>query len=126
MEKTGMIKHIKFLGIPVSNQDRAIEFYTKKLGFELVTDQPFNEQQRWIELKIPGAQTGISLFTPDEHQARIGTFVNTAIACDNVERTYRELQEKGVECLGAPKKEHWGSFFLIKDSDGNTLCLASS
>src|SRR5262245_33718344 len=53
-----MIKGIKFVGIPVRDQDKALEFYTKKLGFTVHTDQPFNDDQRWIELKAPGGETG--------------------------------------------------------------------
>ena len=45
-----MIKGIKFASIPVADQDRALEFYTQKLGFRILTDQPFNDEQRWIEL----------------------------------------------------------------------------
>ncbi|HMC56059.1 MAG TPA: VOC family protein [Gemmatimonadaceae bacterium] len=63
-----MIKAIKFVGIPVRDQDRALDFYTKKLGFSITTDQPFNDTQRWIELKIPGADTGVVLFTPEGHE----------------------------------------------------------
>jgi catechol 2,3-dioxygenase-like lactoylglutathione lyase family enzyme len=69
-----MIKGIKFVGIPVSDQDKALEFYTKKLGFSITTDQPFNDKQRWIELKVPGADTGVVLFTPEGHEDRVGTF----------------------------------------------------
>ena len=69
-----MIKGIKFVNIPVADQDKALSFYTEKLGFRIHTDQPFNEKQRWIEISIPGADTGLTLFTPDEHQNRIGTF----------------------------------------------------
>ena len=43
-----MIKRIKFLGIPVRDQDRALKFYTEKLGFRILTDQQFSETQRWI------------------------------------------------------------------------------
>ncbi|HWF11993.1 MAG TPA: VOC family protein [Bryobacteraceae bacterium] len=60
-----MIKRIKFLGIPVRDQERALRFYTENLGFRVFTDQPFNDKQRWIELTIPGAETGIVLFTPE-------------------------------------------------------------
>lgn len=52
-----MIKRIKFLGIPVRDQDRALAFYTGKLGFRVLTDQQFSETQRWIEVSIPGAET---------------------------------------------------------------------
>ena len=50
-----MIRGIKLATIPVRNQDSALKFYTEKLGFKVLTDQPFNGKQRWIELGIPGA-----------------------------------------------------------------------
>ena len=44
-----MIKQIKFVSIPVSDQNRALDFYTEKLGFTIILAQPFNAKQRWIE-----------------------------------------------------------------------------
>ncbi len=44
-----MISHIKFVSVPVRDQNRALDFYTEKLGFTIITDQPFDEKQRWIE-----------------------------------------------------------------------------
>jgi predicted enzyme related to lactoylglutathione lyase len=120
-----MIKRIKFLGIPVRDQDRALRFYTEKLGFRILTDQQFSEKQRWLELSIPGAETGIVLFTPDGHEERIGTFVNTSWEVDNVENTYAELQAKGVEFVAPPQKQPWGTFVMMKDSEGNQIVLSS-
>lgn len=120
-----MIKRIKFLGIPVRDQDRALAFYTENLGFRIFTDQQFTEKQRWIELSIPGAETGIVLFTPVGHEDRIGTFVNTSWDVDNIEKTYAELSERGVEFVGPPQRQPWGSFAIMKDSEGNSICLAS-
>ena len=57
-----MIRGVKFVSIPVADQDRALTFYTEVLGFRLLTDQPFNEKQRWLELGIPGADTRVVLF----------------------------------------------------------------
>ena len=57
-----MIRGVKFVSIPVVYQDRALSFYTEVLGFRLLTDQPFSETQRWLELGIPGADTRIVLF----------------------------------------------------------------
>src|SRR5262249_38629424 len=119
-----MIKKVKFLGIPVANQERALAFYTERLGFTVLTDQEFDGKQRWIELKVPGADTGVALFTPDGHESRVGTFVNTAFETDSVEKTFQELRERGVEFLGTPKKEAWGTFVIMKDSEGNMLCLS--
>ena len=61
-----MIRGLKFASIPVTDQDRALVFYTEKLGFRLLTDQPFNEKQRWIELGIPGTDSRIVLFRFDD------------------------------------------------------------
>ena len=58
-----MIKQIKFVSIPSRDQNRALDFYTDKLGFTIITDQPFDEKQRWIELRIPKAETRVVLFT---------------------------------------------------------------
>lgn len=121
-----MIKGIKFLGVCVSDQDRAVKFYTEKLGLRIRTDQPFNGKQRWIELQIPGAETGIVLFTPEGQEDRIGTFINTSIACDNIDRTYEELKARGVEFSGPPTAQPWGKFAIFKDPDGNSFVLSSA
>ena len=120
-----MIKRIKFLGIPVKDQDRALRFYTEKLGFRILTDQQFSEKQRWIELSIPGAETGLALFTPEGHEDRIGTFMNTSWEVDNVEKTYEELAARGVEFAGPPQKQPWGTSAILKDSEGNRIVLSS-
>jgi predicted enzyme related to lactoylglutathione lyase len=120
-----MIKRIKFLGIPVRDQDRALRFYTEKLGFRIFTDQEFSDTQRWIELSIPGAETGVVLFTPQGHEDRIGTFVNTSWEVDNIEKTYDELRGRGVEFTGPPQKQPWGTFAILKDSEGNQIVLGS-
>jgi predicted enzyme related to lactoylglutathione lyase len=120
-----MIKRIKFLGIPVRDQDRALRFYTENLGFRVLTDQQFSDTQRWIELSIPGAETGVALFTPEGHEDRIGTFVNTSWEVDNVEKTYLALQARGVEFNGPPAKQPWGTFVIFKDSEGNQIVLGS-
>ena len=120
-----MITSIKFVSIPVRDQDRALAFYTEKLGFKVVTDQQFGEGQRWIELQVGGSQTRLVLFTPEGHEDRVGGVFNGALACDNVEKTYEELTRRGVEFAGPPKHEPWGSIAILKDPDGNQIALSS-
>lgn len=120
-----MIKAIKFVSIPTRDQDRALAFYTNQLGFRVVTDQPFGEQ-RWIELRIPGAETGVVLFTPPGQEERIGGFMNLSFATDDVQKTYDEYAARGVEFVQPPKTEHWGTSAIFKDPDGNTFVLSSS
>jgi predicted enzyme related to lactoylglutathione lyase len=120
-----MIKRIKFLGIPVRDQDRALRFYTEKLGFRILTDQEFSATQRWIELSIPGAETGIVLFTPDGQEDRIGTFVNTSWETDSVEKAFDELSARGVVFTKPPQKQPWGTFAIFQDSEGNQIVLSA-
>ncbi len=119
-----MIKGIKFASIPVTDQDRALAFYTEKLGFTILTDQPFGEQ-RWIELGIPGAQSGVVLFTPDEHKSHIGSFSHISFFTDDIDKTYQEFLQRGVEMDGPPEKMPWGTFISFKDPDGNSYVLSS-
>jgi len=120
-----MIAKLQFVSIPVKDQQRALEFYTQKLGFEVTTDQPMGPGQRWIELAIPGAQTGVVLFTPPGQESRIGTFFNGSFATADVEKTYAELEARGVEFVQPPKKESWGTSAIFKDPDGNQFVLSS-
>jgi predicted enzyme related to lactoylglutathione lyase len=120
-----MIKQIKFVSIPVTDQNRALDFYTDKLGFTIITDQPFDEKQRWIELRVPGAETRIVLFTADGEEKRIGGMMNISYACNDINQTYEELKNRGVEFEGPPEKQHWGSYALFKDSEGNRFVLSA-
>src|SRR5262249_55413357 len=102
---SAMIKSIKLITIPVLDQNRALDLYPQKLGFTIIPDQPVNGKQRWIELRIPKAETRVTLFTPEGHEGRVGSFTGVSYDCDDVERTYRDLSAKGVPFDAPPKKE---------------------
>jgi catechol 2,3-dioxygenase-like lactoylglutathione lyase family enzyme len=120
-----MIKAIKFVGVPVSDQQRALEFYTTKLGFRVVTDQPFDDAQRWIELGVGRSGAGITLFTPHGHESRIGTFTGISFIADDVQATYRDLSAKGVNFVQPPQKADWGTAAVFADPDGNQFVLGT-
>jgi len=120
-----MITHLKFMSVPVRDHERALKFYTQKLGFRVATDQAMGEGRRWIELRIGTAETRFVLFTMDGEEARIGTQMNCSVACDDVEATYRQLSERGVEFETPPQKQPWGRYCIMKDSEGNRFVLGS-
>jgi predicted enzyme related to lactoylglutathione lyase len=120
-----MIRKIKFISIPIRDQDRALDFYLHKLGFTLLTDQPMGPGQRWIELRTPKGDAGVALFTPHGQEDRIGTFTGISMECDDVQQTYNELSEKGVEFAELPKPQPWGVMAIVKDSEGNQIVLSS-
>ena len=118
-----MITHIKFVSVATSDQDRALTFWTEQVGCKIITDQPFDEKQRWIELSIGSSRTRIVLFTPDGRTP--GGFFNGAFACDDVEATYRQLSERGVPFKAPPASQPWGTFAIFTDPDGNEFVLSS-
>ncbi|HEV2841803.1 MAG TPA: VOC family protein [Chthoniobacterales bacterium] len=120
-----MITNIKFVSIPVRDQNRALDFYTEKLRFTIITDQPFDEKQRWIELRIPKAETRVVLYTMEGQEDRIGTFSPIVFACADVPETYAELKARGVDFDGPPEQQPWGTFAKFKDSEGNQFVLAT-
>lgn len=119
-----MLKRINFTTVPVADQSRALEFYTKKVGLKVFTDQTVGDM-RWIELQIPGAETLLVLFHKPGHTPN-GDQPAVAFVADNVQATYEELRSRGVEFTQPPKKEHWGEHATFKDSEGNLILFAKS
>jgi catechol 2,3-dioxygenase-like lactoylglutathione lyase family enzyme len=120
-----MIRGISIATIPVRNQDAALEFYTEKLGFRILTERPFNAKQRWIELLIPGAESRVALFTPEGHESRIGSFQPLTFWCDDVFATAKALKIQRVEFAADPTTEVWGTMAIFKDVDGNQFVLSN-
>ena len=120
-----MITTIKHTTIPIKDQERALKFYTEKLGFKVSVDVTFGEQ-RWIELKLPETDTCVVLFTMDEQKEMLGKFSNIVFSCKDVRATTEQLKEKGVEIVTDPTEESWGTYSIFKDSEGNRFCLSSS
>lgn len=120
-----MIRGIKFVNIPVKNQDEAVKFYTEKLGFRVLTDQPFDDKQRWIEIGIPGSDSCLVLFNTNGDKARIGSHQPVTFWSDDVPATFRLLKSKGVDFVKEPKTEPWGTAAIFKDQDGNQFVLSS-
>jgi predicted enzyme related to lactoylglutathione lyase len=119
-----MIKAIKFASIPVRDQDKALEFYTKKLGFKVFTDAPFDGKQRWIELGIPRAETKIVLFTAEGQEKMIGGFMNISFTTSDIEKTVAEMKASGVEFAQDLVKADWGTMAIFKDVDGNQFVMS--
>ena len=120
-----MIQSIKFVSVYVSDQDAALAFYTQKLGFTVVTDQPMGPGARWIELRIPGAETGLVIAKPFQPANVVGAFMNMAFVADDVQKTYDELSARGVRFRQLPRTEPWGTSAIFKDPDGNSFVIST-
>lgn len=114
------------ISIPIVDQERALKFYTETLGFTKVLDVDFGGPQRWIELSSPDGGAKIVLFTPEGHEDLVGRFSNIMFHTSDLQARYEELKAKGVEFTVPPTKEHWGTYCIYKDSEGNTFLISNS
>lgn len=121
------IKQVQSVSVFVSDQERALDFYTKALGFELHLDATYSPGYRWIEVAPRGATTGIALLKPypGHPDDKIGVMTSFVLATDDIVGTYAELLDRGVEFVEPPTPQPWGSMQAIfADLDGNRFVLA--
>lgn len=111
------ITGVRTVGIPVSDQDRALAFYTGTLGLEKRLDVPFGEG-RWVELAPADAATSIALVHTHEGDP-IGVETGVRFASQDVPADHAQLRAIGVdvdELIRAPV-----AMFVFRDPDGNRL-----
>src|ERR1700722_16533910 len=82
--------------VPVSDQDAAIAFYTKTLGFTLVADLPFGEGDRWVEVSPPGGGTTVAL-VPPQGSYQPGRMTGIALDSPDPKADHAELTATGVD-----------------------------
>lgn len=113
---------VKFCTVAVADPERALKFYTEKMGGSVRTDQPLGDG-RWIELAWESHETGLVLFTPPGMEDRVGTFQMLGLETDDIEATYRTLTSRGVEFIEPPSQQPWGIQAIFKDSEGNSFVM---
>ena len=124
-----MINHVGTVSLFVNDQQRAKEFYTNVLGFELRADAPLfpGATARWIAVAPQGAQTDIILYLPDENWSHYRQVVgkSQAITLDvtDMAAVHKQLKARGVVFVQEPDVQPWGTFATIEDSEGNHLLL---
>jgi catechol 2,3-dioxygenase-like lactoylglutathione lyase family enzyme len=114
------ITGVRTVGIPVRDQNRALEFYTQKLGLEKRLDMAYG-RERWIEVAPPGSTTTLALVRgPD--QVRIGIDTQIRLTTEDAEATHADLRARGVDVddaiLPYPVK-----MFTFRDPDGNRVVI---
>jgi catechol 2,3-dioxygenase-like lactoylglutathione lyase family enzyme len=132
-----MITKMTHTSIYVLDQDSAIDFYTNKLGFKVITDVPMADNDRWITVcppQQPGFEIILSPLTRGmfskgtvkalKELVQKGAFGLGVFTCNDIFATYEELKAKGVEFIKAPTKEFYGTEALFKDDSGNWFSLA--
>jgi catechol 2,3-dioxygenase-like lactoylglutathione lyase family enzyme len=110
--------------VPVSDQDRALDFYVGKLGLEKSADTPFGNGDRWVEVTPQGGQTSLALVLPREGE-EVGISTRIAFTSEDVDADHADLRARGVDVdeevmrMGEPVPP----MFFFRDQDGNRLLI---
>jgi len=122
----------KFASLYTTDQQRALAFWTKTVGFTLQTDAPMapdgDDPTRWIEVVPPDGGTYLVIF-PAPDPALIGTMAGVWWSCDDLDVTVADLKAKGVEFPVEPQAAPWdpnARWAQFSDPDGNLFGVSET
>jgi predicted enzyme related to lactoylglutathione lyase len=122
---TTRISGILNVAVPVSDHDRALQFYGGTLGFETRRDATFGPGLRWVEVAPPGAQTTVALAPrPDGQSGSVDTGIRLATA--DAEATHEYLNSQGVDVDDILRVPGAPLMFSLRDPEGNSLYVVET
>lgn len=122
-----MITRVAKVYLDVDDQAAALEFWTEKVGFEVVLDQTYGDE-RWIEVRPPEQDLVLVLSKRPAGVVRREVpdnlpHANVILDCTDIEKTYGELLERGVTVPHPPARQHFGWWCLFEDHEGTRFAL---
>ena len=115
------ITGVHTVGVPVTDQDRALAFYVDTLGLEKRFDVPLEQLSgRWIEVAPPGAPVTIAL-VPERDGVPSGVETGIRLTTADADALHADLQRRGVDVGEVLRWPQAPAMFTIRDRDGNGL-----
>ena len=114
------IDDVRTVGVPVTDQDRALAFYVETLGFETRLDAPYAEGKRWIEVAPAGAATTIAL-VPAHEGVPAGVETGIRLQTSDADAVNANLRARGVDADEVLRWPGAPPMFAFRDQDGNGL-----
>lgn len=123
----GMKQSLGLVSLVVDDYEEALHFFVGKLGFLLVEDTPVPEQgKRWVVVSPPGACESRLLLvraSSEPQAARVGDQTGGRVflflQTDDFWRDYERYRSAGVEFVGDPREESYGTVAVFRDLYGN-------
>ena len=108
---------LELVAVPVTDVDRAKDFYTNKVGFNADHDHTVSDDIRFVQLTPPGSACSIA-FGKGITEAAPGSVEGLQLVVTDIEAAHRDLSGRGVE-VSAVEDFPWGRFVFFADPDGN-------
>ena len=113
----GMDMKLELVIIPVSDVDRAKEFYVEQVGFNADHDHTVSDELRFVQLTPPGSACSIALGT-GLTDAQPGSVTGLQMVVDDIQAARAHLVDNGVDATEV-QDFPWGRFVFFNDPDGN-------
>lgn len=121
-----MYQRIAHISLVVRDYDEAIDFYTKKLDFELLEDTQLNEEKRWVIVAPRGAKECGLLLAKAANEEQVKCIGNQSggrvllfLFTDDFWRDYHKLKKRDVNFVRLPQKQDYGTVAVFQDLYGN-------
>jgi predicted enzyme related to lactoylglutathione lyase len=125
---------VKVIGIPVQDQETALQFYTEKLGFIKKHDVPLSENNRWLTVVSKEEQFGTEiLLEPSPNHFEPAKVYQSALFeagipytqfnVDNLDEEYERFLNLGVEFSMKPTEMGMVKIAVLNDTCGNYIQL---
>jgi catechol 2,3-dioxygenase-like lactoylglutathione lyase family enzyme len=115
---------IRTVGVPVTDQDRALAFYTETLGFELLMDAPLPQfGGRWIVVAPAGAAVGIAL-VPASEENPAGVDTGIRLSSPDAPAAHKHFLAEGIDTGELLEWPGVPPMFSLRDQDGNRLYVS--
>lgn len=114
---------LELMQVPVSDVDRARDFYVERAGFTLDHDHRVSDELRFVQLTPQGSGCSIAMGPPTEMAP--GSLQGLQLVVSDIEAAHAELSSRGVE-VSEIQDLPWGSFVFFSDPDGNGWAVQQS
>lgn len=123
---TMAITGVEVVSVPVSDQDRARDFYVGVLGLDLIRDAQMGPGMRWVQVGARGGRgTTLTLVTWFESMPA-GSLRGLVLETDDLDDDVQRLRAAGLPLPEGIQDQPWGRFVTLADPDGNGLVLQST
>jgi lactoylglutathione lyase len=121
---TTTITGVRAISIPVTDQDKALDFYVGTLGFDTVRDVPVPGGGRWIELSPGGGTTVVTLEPNNGHPTRGDILIR--FSASDAEAAHTSLRAAGVDTDEVLRWPGTPPMFAFRDPDGNAFSITEA
>ena len=116
------LNRVLVVSVPVSDQERARDFYVNKLGFDLLREDDSVPGIRWIQVAPRGGNAALTLVDWFDTMPA-GSLRGLVIGSDDLQADYQRFSAKGVPFDSPPRQESYATEAVCRDPDGNMIIL---